>query len=73
MIFGPAMGIISHWFKKRRGVALGLTATGSSIGGTIFPIATKRLINEVGFVEVRPIFRVYLAHNPLGSGGQCGL
>ncbi|KAF7966769.1 hypothetical protein HWV62_37063 [Athelia sp. TMB] len=48
-IFGPSMGIISHWFKKRRGIALGLQAVGSSIGGTIFPIAAKRLIAEVGF------------------------
>jgi len=47
-IFGPAMGAISHWFKKRRGIALGLTATGSSIGGTVFPIAADRLIKEVG-------------------------
>src|ERR1700747_2938408 len=34
IIFGPAMGVISHWFKKHRGIALGLTASGSSIGGT---------------------------------------
>lgn len=49
MIFGPCMGITSHWFKKRRGIALGLMAVGSSVGGTIFPIAAKRLIAEVGF------------------------
>lgn len=47
-IFGPAIGVISHWFKKRRGMALGLTAAGSSIGGTVFPIASDRLIREVG-------------------------
>lgn len=44
------MAIISHWFKKRRGLALGLTAAGSSIGGTVFPIAVKHLITEVGYV-----------------------
>ncbi|KAF7309935.1 MFS domain-containing protein [Mycena indigotica] len=48
-IFGPAIGIIGHWFKKRRGIALGIAATGSSIGGTIFPIATHKLIPLVGF------------------------
>lgn len=47
-IFGPAMGVISHWFRKRRGIALGLTAFGSSIGGTIFPIAADHLIPQVG-------------------------
>lgn len=51
-IFGPSMGVISHWFKKRRGIAFGLQAVGSSIGGTIFPIATKHLISEVGYVSL---------------------
>ena len=48
MIFGPALGIISHWFRKRRGIALGLTTFGSSIGGTVFPIAADHLIIKVG-------------------------
>lgn len=49
VVFGPTMGVIGHWFKRRRGLALGLTAVGSSIGGTIFPIAAKRLIVQIGF------------------------
>ncbi|KAF8920290.1 MFS general substrate transporter [Mucidula mucida] len=49
MMFGPTMGVIGHWFKHRRGIALGLSATGSSIGGTIFPIAASKLIPLVGF------------------------
>ncbi|KAG7086044.1 hypothetical protein E1B28_003565 [Marasmius oreades] len=48
-VYGPTMGVIGHWFKKRRGRAMGLTAIGSSVGGTIFPIASRRLIEEVGF------------------------
>jgi len=52
-VFGPTMGVLSHWFKKRRGIALGLMAAGSSVGGTIFPIATRRLITEVGYVVTR--------------------
>ncbi|KIK66365.1 hypothetical protein GYMLUDRAFT_38175 [Collybiopsis luxurians FD-317 M1] len=48
-LFGPSMGIIGHWFKKKRGLALGLNACGSSLGGTLIPIATRRLIVEVGF------------------------
>ncbi|KAI0080541.1 MFS general substrate transporter [Panus rudis PR-1116 ss-1] len=49
MIFGPLMGIVAHWFKKKRGVALGVVAVGSSIGGTVFPIAARNLIVLVGF------------------------
>ncbi|KAI0732188.1 MFS general substrate transporter [Fomitopsis betulina] len=48
-IFGPTMGILPHWFKRKLGVAYGLTATGSSLGGVVFPIAVRNLINEVGF------------------------
>ncbi|KZT10198.1 MFS general substrate transporter [Laetiporus sulphureus 93-53] len=48
-IFGPTLGILPHWFHKKLGVAYGLTATGSSLGGTIFPIAVRNLIDEVGF------------------------
>ncbi|KAF9001736.1 major facilitator superfamily domain-containing protein [Cyathus striatus] len=47
--FGPTLGIVGHWFKKKRGFALGLTAVGSSIGGTVFPIAARLLIDRVGF------------------------
>ncbi|KAJ4466245.1 major facilitator superfamily domain-containing protein [Lentinula aciculospora] len=49
MVFGPAMGIIGQWFRKKRGLATGLTALGSSVGGTVFPIAAQRLIPRVGF------------------------
>ncbi|KAL1661009.1 major facilitator superfamily domain-containing protein [Schizophyllum commune] len=49
IIFGPMMGIIGHWFRRKRGLALGMNAIGSSMGGTIFPIAARNLIKRVGF------------------------
>ncbi|KAJ3565582.1 hypothetical protein NP233_g7544 [Leucocoprinus birnbaumii] len=48
-IFGPSGAIVAHWFKKRRGRALGFIAMGSSVGGTTLPIAAKNLIPRVGF------------------------
>ncbi|KAH7876449.1 major facilitator superfamily domain-containing protein [Lentinula edodes] len=47
--FGPVTAILAMWFKKRRGFALGLFATGSSIGGTVIPIVVRSLIPKVGF------------------------
>ena len=47
-VFGPTLGVVAHWFKKRRGLALGFNAIGSSIGGTVFPIAARNLIEIVG-------------------------
>ncbi|KAG8218036.1 major facilitator superfamily domain-containing protein, partial [Butyriboletus roseoflavus] len=56
ILFGPALGIVSHWFSKRRGLALGINAIGSSVGGTVFPIAAQILIPEVGFKWTMRIF-----------------
>ncbi|TFY81410.1 hypothetical protein EWM64_g2605 [Hericium alpestre] len=48
-VFGPVVSIVSQWFKKKRGIALGINACGSSIGGTIFPIMFRNLQTEVGY------------------------
>ncbi|KAF9552105.1 MFS general substrate transporter [Agrocybe pediades] len=34
----PAVGIIGHYFRKRRALAIGLATSGSAFGGTIHPI-----------------------------------
>lgn len=47
-LFSPTMVVIAHWFKKRRGLAMGFVASGSSIGGTVFPIAARGLLPTVG-------------------------
>ena len=49
MIFGPGMTCVSTWFHKKRGMAIGLTAAGSSLGGVIFPIVVSRMIPRTGF------------------------
>ncbi|KLO10562.1 MFS general substrate transporter [Schizopora paradoxa] len=49
LVFGPATAVISHWWKRRRGFALGLLACGSSIGGTSFPIIFQKLVFKIGF------------------------
>lgn len=30
MVFGPSVGIVGHWFRRRRGIAIGLMSTGAS-------------------------------------------
>ncbi|MCJ1424431.1 hypothetical protein MMC29_002319 [Sticta canariensis] len=49
MIFYPAMSAVGTWFHKNRALALGVMASGSSLGGVIFPIMIKKLVVEVGF------------------------
>ncbi|KAJ7283217.1 MFS general substrate transporter [Mycena rebaudengoi] len=49
VIFGPTLAIVSHWFKRRRSTAMGVVATGSSVGGLIIPILVQNLIPRIGF------------------------
>ncbi|KAJ5679777.1 MFS transporter asaE [Penicillium macrosclerotiorum] len=48
-IFNASINSVSTWFAKRRAFALGVTASGSSLGGVIFPIMVTQLIPKVGF------------------------
>lgn len=38
MIFYPAVGCVSTWFFRRRAFALGIMASGSSLGGVYAPL-----------------------------------
>ncbi|KAH7354538.1 major facilitator superfamily transporter [Plectosphaerella cucumerina] len=49
MVFYPAISATSTWFTKKRGIALGMVAAGSSLGGIIFPLVVIHLIPDVGF------------------------
>lgn len=48
-VFYAGMGSISTWFFKKRATAFGIMASGSSLGGVIFPIMVQRLIPKIGF------------------------
>ncbi|KAI9666624.1 MAG: hypothetical protein M1821_004560 [Bathelium mastoideum] len=49
MIFYPAMTSLTSWFFKKRALAFGVVASGSSTGGVIFPIMVQHLIPQIGF------------------------
>ncbi|KAE8381979.1 major facilitator superfamily domain-containing protein [Aspergillus bertholletiae] len=42
----PALPAVSQWFDKKRAAALGIAATGSSVGGIIIPIALSKMLNS---------------------------
>lgn len=46
ILFAPALTCTSHYFHLRRGLALGIVASGSSLGGCCWPIALDRLIHH---------------------------
>ncbi|KAH2701057.1 hypothetical protein KXW03_004883 [Aspergillus fumigatus] len=48
-IFTTCLVCVSQWFVKQRGLALGITVAGSSIGGVIFPFFLRLVMEDVGF------------------------
>ncbi|KAI8665516.1 MFS domain-containing protein [Fusarium sp. Ph1] len=48
-LFVPCVAIIPQYFSTRMGTALGIAASGSALGGVIYPIVLYRLIGEIGF------------------------
>jgi MFS family permease len=47
--FGPLMADISHWFMRRRGIAVALAASGNYFGGTIWPPVVQHFIAADGW------------------------
>ncbi|KXN82264.1 Riboflavin transporter MCH5 [Leucoagaricus sp. SymC.cos] len=48
-MYGCTNAIIAHWFRKKRGQAVGQMSIGTAVGGTVVPISAKKLIPVVGF------------------------
>jgi len=47
--FGPLMADISHWFVRRRGIAVSLAAVGNYVAGTIWPPVLQHFITTSGW------------------------
>ncbi len=66
-MFTAASGVVPHWFHKNLGLAFACMASGSSIGGTIFPIILKNLIEHqrsvLPFASMCRLFSTHLEHS----------
>lgn len=47
--FGPLMADISHWFVRRRGIAVAIAAAGNYIAGTVWPPVIQHFISASGW------------------------
>ena len=50
-LFGPlpSMALVANWFVRKRGIALGVTVAGATIGGAFAPVLAAFLIDEFGW------------------------
>jgi MFS family permease len=58
--FGPLVADISHWFLKRRGIAVAIVASGNYLAGTIWPPILQHAIETIGW-----------RHSFMGLGAFC--
>ena len=47
--FGPLIADTSHWFLRRRGIAVALCASGNYLGGTIWPFIVQHFSTTAGW------------------------
>ena len=47
--FGPLMADISHWFRRRRGVAVAAAASGNYLAGAIWPLSMQLTLFTEGW------------------------
>jgi MFS family permease len=51
--FGPLMSDISHWFARRRGIAVALASCGNYLAGTLWPPIVQYFVASQGWRETQ--------------------
>lgn len=54
----PATTLITHWFRKRRAMALSIASTGLSLGGVVITPLSVVLVDRLGFAMAAPVMGV---------------
>lgn len=49
LVFCPCLALLSTYFAKKRSLAIGIAASGSSTGGLIYPVIVRQLLLKIGF------------------------
>jgi len=58
--FGPLIADISHWFLRRRGIAVAIAASGNYLSGAIWPVVLAPLLAAEGWRAVNLALAVIL-------------
>jgi MFS family permease len=46
--FGPMVADVSHWFTRRRGIAVAIAASGNYLAGTVWPPMVQHYVQSIG-------------------------
>ncbi|KAJ5666668.1 Major facilitator superfamily domain general substrate transporter [Penicillium macrosclerotiorum] len=49
MAYMPSVTVAPTWFSRHRGLAMGIILSGTGVGGVVWPLAFRSLIERVGF------------------------
>ncbi len=49
VIFGPLIADISHWFQRRRGLAVSIAAAGNYLAGAVWPLLMPPIMHAYGW------------------------
>jgi len=60
-VFAPMMADISHWFRRRRGIAVSICACGNYVAGTIWPPVLQHFIATQGWRPTLIGFGIFCA------------
>jgi len=65
--FGPLVADISLWFKRYRGMAIGIVASGNYLAGAVWPPILEHMIDDVGWRQTHMTVGIFctLAMLPL--------
>ena len=59
VMFAPLIADISHWFVRRRGIAISVAASGNYIAGTIWPPILQAMIASIGWRQAHMIVGLF--------------
>ncbi|KAJ7049343.1 MFS general substrate transporter [Mycena amicta] len=51
IVYVPSISVISHYFHRRRALAMSIVASGSSLGAVIHPIMLNNTLHKLGFAN----------------------
>lgn len=45
----PTMVVVTRWFNRHRGIAVGIVLTSTSVGGAVFPLVVRQVVVDGGW------------------------